>query len=83
MSSTIYAIVPAEQVTVVVQTGFSIEVVELILNTSAKLKVSIYQGKQLARIEFIMMEGADYLEWGNDDEYLVLYVANTLGFTLL
>ena len=31
---------------------------------------------------FVTLEGEDYANWGNSDDYIINYVANKLGFTI-
>lgn len=40
-----------------------------------------FQGKQVSSKQ-ITISGEDYKNWGNDDSYLINFVAKQLGFTL-
>lgn len=58
-----------------------IDCVELILEKSARFQ-AIYQNKQDVQlnIEYVMMDGYAYEDWGDSDQYAIDYVLNALGF---
>ena len=69
----------------VVQTivRFSLEVSELILNESASFRVTLYdKDDKIIDRQFVSIEGKDYINWGNDDSYIIRIVANRFGFEL-
>ena len=77
-------IVPAETTITNTVVRFEVFINDLVLNTSASFKVWLYdvQGK-LFEVKLITMIGEDYTNWGNDDQYVLQFVASQLGFTLL
>jgi len=77
-------IVPVDKTTTKTVVRFAMDIIELVLNTSATFRVISY-GVDGASIEtqFVVLEGTAYSNWGNNDEYVVQYVANQLGFTLV
>lgn len=77
-------IVPTETTITNTVVRFEVFINDLVLNTSASFKVWLYdvQGK-LFEVKFISMVGEDYTNWGNDDRYVLQFVASQLGFTLL
>jgi hypothetical protein len=63
---------------------FSLDIIELILNTSATFRVLCYDvNNKLIETKFVSLEGTDYTNWGNDDEYVVQFVSSQLGFILV
>jgi hypothetical protein len=75
---------PFDQVTTKVITSFSVNVNNLVLNTSATLAVQLYdQSGMLIDMKMLEIRGDDYTNWGNNDEYIVNYVAQKLGFVIV
>ena len=57
---------------------------DLILNTSASFKVWLYDiQNKLIEVKVVSMIGEDYTNWGNDDKYVLQFIATQLGFTLV
>jgi hypothetical protein len=83
MSNSTQNIQPTTQTTSVTITSFRVEIRELILFTSAKLRVVLCNEEQIINYEFIDMLGDDYTRWSDDDEYVYNFVAEKLGFTLV
>ena len=84
MSNSNQNIQPTTQTTSVTITSFRVEVRELILFTSAKLRIALCnEEEQFINYAFIDMIGDDYTRWSNDDEYVYQFVAEKLGFTLV
>jgi len=78
------AIVPVDKTTTQTIVRFAMDIIELVLNTSATFRVLCYDIKdKLVDTQFVTLEGDDYTNWGNEDEYVVQYVANQLGFILV
>jgi hypothetical protein len=75
-------IVPCEMVTTIMATGFTFDVSEFIPNTSATFRVVVYSEQGQKKIKTIKLEGQAYLDWGNDDDYIIQYIATQLGCTL-
>ena len=78
------AIVPVNKTTTKTVVRFAMDIIELILNTSATFRVITYDidGASI-ETQFVVLEGTAYSNWGNNDEYVIQYVANQLGFTLV
>jgi len=77
-------IVPKTETTTRVGVRFALDIIELVLNTSATFRVILYdiEGASI-NTQFVVLEGTAYSNWGNNDEYVVQYVANQLGFVLV
>jgi hypothetical protein len=83
MIKAVQPIQPYDQVTVKVIYGFDVEVNTVILNTSARLSVRLYdQNKTIVNVQTMELTGQDYTNWGNDDNYVINYVAQKLGFVI-
>jgi hypothetical protein len=77
-------IVPTPYVTTLTIIGFKINITEFIPNTSVYLCISVYSENQnVIKNDYLLLDGQAYLDWGNDDDYLVQWVATQLGFTLV
>ena len=84
MSNSNQNIEPTTQTTSVTITSFIVDVRELTLFTSAKLRVSLCNAEnQIINYAFIDMNGDDYARWSSNDEYVYQFVAEKLGFTLV
>ena len=77
-------IVPVDKTTTQTIIRFVLDITELILNTSATFRVISYgiEGKSI-ETQFVVLEGTAYSNWGNNDEYVVQYVANQLGYVIV
>jgi len=84
MSNSNQNIQPTTQTTSITITSFRVEVRELTLFTSAKLRVALCneEGNEIS-CAFIDMFGNDYSRWSSNDEYVYQFVAEQLGFTLV
>ena len=78
------AIVPVDKTTTKTVVRFTLDIIELVLNTSATFRVVTYDidGASIDT-QFVVLEGTAYSNWGNNDEYVVQYVANQLGFVIV
>ena len=77
-------ITPFDQVTTKVICSFSVYVNNLVLNTSATLAVQLYdQTGMLVDVKLLEITGEDYTNWGNNDEYIINYVAQKMGFNII
>ena len=84
MSNTNQNIQPTTQTTSVTINSFRVEVRELILFTTAKLRVALCNAEdQVINFVFVDMLGDDYTRWSNNDEYVYQFVAEKLGFSLV
>lgn len=83
MIKAVQPIQPFDQVTVKVIYGFDVEVVNIVLNTSARLAVRLYdQNNMVINVQMMELTGTDYTNWGSDDDYIITYVAQKLGFVI-
>lgn len=74
---------PFEKTVIKTIVRFSLNITELILNTSATFRVLCYDiDDKLIDTKFVSIEGTDYVSWGNNDSYVIDFVANQLGFIL-
>lgn len=63
--------------------SLSIEVSDLILNTSARIIVRLMDNDKLLDVKTYVLSGTDYSNWGSDDNYITTYVMAQLGFSPL
>jgi hypothetical protein len=76
-------ILPFDRITTTTITRFEIENIDLQLFSSARIRVNLYNSSgQRIEVANVMISGADYFTWGNDDQYVITYVANALGFQI-
>jgi hypothetical protein len=75
-------IVPTEVVTKNVLTRFEINDVRLELFKKATLVVNLYSDDKYVKTEVIELSNEEYLNWLNDDTYILNLVCQKLGFTL-
>lgn len=64
-------------------TRFSLDIIELIFNTSARFRVSQYDvdNKLIEGIN-VTIEGEEYTNWRGDDTYVINLIAQKMGFTI-
>lgn len=63
-------------------TTFQIVSVEVILNKKANVKVILFsEDRTRCQDRLFSMEGEDYTQWGNQDNYVYLWVCNQMGIT--
>jgi len=78
------SIVPATKTTTNIIVRFSLDIIFLVLNTSATFRIITFDiDDNQIEITNIELAGDDYTNWGNDDKYVLQFVATKLGFTLL
>lgn len=76
-------IVPIDKTITQTITRFTLDIIELILNTSARFRVLQYDADdKLITASNINIEGDEYINWSNNDEYVVKLIAQKLGFTI-
>ena len=56
--------------------SFEIANIELVLNSYASLYVCLKNDDIIVETLFIKIEGEQYDNWGNDDQYIIDYVRN-------
>lgn len=78
------SIQPFDKTTIQTGVRFSIDIVMMIFNTSASFRVYLYDiDDKIIDTSYVLLEGEDYLNWNNDDNYVIQYVANKLGFIII
>jgi hypothetical protein len=77
-------IVPVDKTTTKTITKFTLDISQMTLNESATFRVSLFDANNnYIDATNVTLEGQAYLDWGNDDTYIINYVATELGFTLV
>jgi hypothetical protein len=77
------AIVPVDRVTTVTIYSFTIDSIEVDLFNSARIRVYLMNQDNVGiDCTFVTLAGESYANWGNNDDYIINYVASALGFTL-
>jgi len=75
---------PVDKTTTKTITRFTLDISKMTLNSSASFRVSFFDANdKYIDATNVTLEGQAYLDWGNDDQYVINYVAAELGFTLL
>jgi hypothetical protein len=78
-----YQIQPYNIITTKTVTSFVIDRIELTLFKKALITIVIYDSAKIpVDVRSIELSGSDYEQWNNDDNYVVQYVCNKLGFLL-
>jgi hypothetical protein len=82
MSTTIF-IEPSTQTVTNVITSFNVNVTNVQLFVSANISVNLYSADpRLINTVDLPLVGEDYENWANDDQYIIDYVAEKLGFVI-
>ena len=77
------SIIPFDRTTTTTITRFEIDNIDIRVFSSARIRVNLYNlAGQLIDIANVILSGDDYANWGSDDQYIINYVANALGFQL-
>lgn len=75
---------PVDKTTTKTITRFTLDISKMTLNLSASFRVSLFDSDdKYIDATNVTLEGQDYLDWGNDDQYVIDFVARQLGFTLV
>lgn len=75
---------PIEKIITKVIKKVTVRVVELKLFTSVSISVYMYgDNKEFIERHLLVMDGDDYKNWNNDDEYLINYVFTKLNLERL
>lgn len=76
-------IVPVDKTITQTIIRFTLDILELTFNTSARFRVSQYcVNDKLIDATNVTIEGEEYTNWGGDDNYIINLIAQKLGFTL-
>ena len=82
-SSPVTPIQPSTETTIKVITSFTVNVMSLELFTSVTVNAMLYGvNGNFLEVKTLTFSGQDYLDWNNNDQYLIDKTAETLGFTL-
>ena len=74
-------ILPFEKTTTTVITSFTIMITDVVLFTSVRVRVDMFdQNQNRVDCTFLIIEGEDYAQWGTDDQYIINYVCEKMGF---
>lgn len=64
--------------------SFDIQIVSMIMFVNVTLSITTYDENNVySETVNMTLSGDDYTNWGNDDNYLVDYVVEKLGLTLI
>ena len=74
---------PATETTTRIITSFTVNVMRLELFQSVTVNAMLYGADgNFIEVKTLTLSGQDYLDWNNNDQYLIDKVAEKLGFTL-
>ena len=74
---------PATETTTKVITSFTVNVMRLELFQSVTVNAMLYGADgNFIEVKTLTLSGQDYLDWNNNDQYLIDKVAEKLGFTI-
>jgi len=74
-------IVPFDLISTTTITSFDIDGIDIQLFSSAKVRVNLFNSQRhRVDIRYVSIAGDDYTNWGNDDQYIITFVSNALGF---
>jgi hypothetical protein len=77
-------VVPFDETIVNKVYSISINVNNIVLFQSANIVVNFFDiNKIFISTQLLTLAGDDYTNWGDDDEYIINYVATTLNITIL
>lgn len=77
-------IVPKEITEIKLVKYFTVTVMSLELFTSVSLVIQFLdEHKRVIQANSLTLTGTEYTNWSNNDNYILDYVANTYGFTIV
>ena len=83
MNSSTVPIEPSTEITTRVITSFTVNVMRLELFQSVTVNAMLYGADgNFIEVKTLTLSGQDYLDWNNNDQYLINKVAEKLGFTI-
>ena len=83
MNSSTVPIEPSTEITTRVITSFTVNVMRLELFQSVTVNAMLYGADgNFIEVKTLTLSGQDYLDWNNNDKYLINKVAEKLGFTI-
>jgi hypothetical protein len=75
---------PVQQVVTNTITSFSVSILSIEIFKSAQLGVKLYDvNNNFINMVSLTISGTEYNKWGSDDNYLIEYVANYYGYTII
>ena len=75
---------PFTQTTTTVVTSFTVACRSVVLFTSASFTVDTFDASNnLLQRQVLNMDTEEYMQWQNNDEFVIIWVAETLGFTII
>lgn len=78
------SIEPFDKTTIQTGVRFTADIVLIIFNTSATFRVYLYDADdKVIDNSIIILEGQDYLNWNNDDNYIIQLIADKMGFQII
>ena len=81
--SQIIPIEPATETTTKLITSFTVNITNLQLFTSVTVNAMLYgENGSFQAVKTITFSGQDYLDWNNDDQYIITKTAEKLGFII-
>ena len=80
MNSTVYDIEPITKTKVNIVSKIEISIIELLLFKSVKVRVVLFDdNKNIINSNILTLIGQDYLNWKDDDNYIVDYVKTNIN----
>lgn len=80
MNSTVYDIEPITKTKVNIVSKIEISIIELLLFKSVKVRVVLFDdNKNIINSNILTLTGQDYLNWKDDDNYIVDYVKTNIN----
>ena len=74
-------VVPSPYIVTSNITNLQIRVISLALFTSVTVNVNLFSGNEFIISKSYILEGDEYTNWGNDDNYIINYVLTKLDLT--
>ncbi len=82
MNTQYYQIIPKEKIIKKTLISFSIKITDFIFNQSVTLLVTLYDTDgAIVENNFLVLEGSDYNNWSNNDDYIINYVCQKFGLS--
>jgi hypothetical protein len=72
-------IIPKDITTTI--TNITIEIMSLNFNSSATFRVNSISNMHLIKSDIFIIQGEEYENWGNNDDYIINLLLGKLGYT--
>ena len=82
MESPQVSIKPVDYVITSTLTSFSFNVLDFTPFQSVTFRVVLFTDNSPKKVEKVVMQGEDYARWGQDDNYVIQYIAKAIGVEL-